>query len=207
MNKTIPKIFIFILLLNLMSCKSYKDMVDDAVNEANKHKVVHKKKGPSPIQKKYAAILDVEPEQVKNIKLYSFIDKWMDTPYKMGGENKQGIDCSFFSQHLYHEVYDHLIERTAQRQFKAKNTNRFLGQEFLEEGDLLFFNLEGSYAYMITHVGIYLGNDKFVHSTARKSNSGKNGVQISTLSSNHWQKLFVAAGRKPLIDKITDTDN
>jgi len=46
-------------------------------------------------------------------------------------------------------------------------------------------------------VGVFLGNNKFVHSTSRKRDSGPgNGVQISNLNDARWQKLFVAAGRK-----------
>jgi len=114
----------------------------------------------------------------------------------MGGENRSGIDCSFFSQFLYHDVYNSLIERTAEKQFSAPSTDKFIGQEFLEEGDLLFFNLSGSEYERITHVGVYIGHNKFVHSTSRKSPDGQNGVQISNFNDQHWQNLFVAAGRK-----------
>ncbi|WP_025739939.1 C40 family peptidase [Aquimarina pacifica] len=149
-----------------------------------------------PIQKKYGAILGIIPEKVENIALYNFIDSWMETPYKMGGENRKGIDCSFFAQFLYHDVYNNLIERTAEKQYMAPSTDKFIGQEYLKEGDLLFFNTRGSQHHPISHVGIYLGHNQFVHSTSRKSSSGRNGVQISNFTDRHWQKMFVAAGRK-----------
>jgi len=149
-----------------------------------------------PIQKKYAGILGISPQEAKSIKLYEFIDSWEGTTYRMGGENRSGIDCSFFSQFLYHDVYNSLIERTAEKQFSAPSTDKFIGQEFLEEGDLLFFNLSGSEYERITHVGVYIGHNKFVHSTSRKSPDGNNGVQISNFNDQHWQDLFVAAGRK-----------
>lgn len=152
-----------------------------------------------PVQLKYSPILGVLPDQISNIKLYKFIDGWMDTPYLMGGENKEGIDCSFFSQFLYHDVYENLIERTAEKQYSAPNTSKFVGQEYLKEGDLLFFNLSGSELAPITHVGVYLKNGKFVHSTSKRTSKGNNGVQISNLSDSHWQRLFVAAGRKPFV--------
>ena len=127
-----------------------------------------------PIQKKYGEILGIAPQNVKNIQLYSFIDNWENTPYRMGGETKRGIDCSFFTQFLYHDVYNSLIERTAEKQYMAPDTDKFIGQEFLKQGDLLFFNLTGSQYHKITHVGVYLGHDKFVHSTARKASNGNN---------------------------------
>lgn len=150
-----------------------------------------------PIQKKYGNVLNIAPKKIKNIALYEFIDEWINAPYRMGGETKSGIDCSFFSQYLYHDVFDLLIERTAQKQYNAPSTYKFKGQKHLKQGDLLFFNLEGSEYFPITHVGVYLGHNKFVHSTARRGDDGRNGVQISNLKSRHWQKLFVAAGRKP----------
>ena len=150
----------------------------------------------SPLQRKYAAILGIPPKQATSVKLYEFIDSWEGTSYKMGGENRSGIDCSFFSQFLYHDVYNSLIERTAEKQFTAPSTNKFIGQEFLQEGDLLFFNLQGSEYNKVTHVGVYLGHNKFVHSTSNRTPQGNNGVQISNFKDRHWQKLFVAAGRK-----------
>ncbi|WP_109852709.1 C40 family peptidase [Aquimarina sp. AU58] len=151
----------------------------------------------SPIQKKYAAVIGVSPKEIKNIPLYTFIDSWIETPYRMGGETKKGIDCSFFTQFLYHDVYNNLIERTAEKQYMAPSTDKFIGQEFLKQGDLLFFNERGSQHHPITHVGIYLDNNHFVHSTSKLSGSGINGVQISNFTDSYWQRMFVAAGRKP----------
>jgi len=196
------KLFFFLMILGFVGCKSASIpvVVEDDDDEKQTEQQTQPEEVPQilPIQKKYAKILDISPEKIKNITLYKFIDSWMDTPYKMGGENKKGIDCSFFSQFLYHDVYDRLIERTAEKQFIAPSTDKFVGQQYLREGDLLFFNLQGSEHFPITHVGVYLGHGYFVHSTARKSEtSGRNGVQISNFKDRHWQRLFVAAGRKP----------
>ena len=154
--------------------------------------------GILPIQTKYSEILDVPPEKIENITLYRFIDQWDEAPYLLGGETKRGIDCSYFTQFLYHDVYGNLIERTAEKQYTAKSTDKFLGQEYLKEGDLLFFNAQGSQYARITHVGVYLGFGKFVHSTARRDAYGKNGVQISDFTEEYWQRMFVAAGRKTI---------
>ncbi len=162
---------------------------------------VIKKEPILPIQKKYAKPLGLEPRRVKPVELYEFIDKWIDAPYRLGGEDETGIDCSYFTLYLYHDVFNKLIERTASKQYHAADTNLFIGQEHLRMGDLLFFNAEGSEFAPITHVGMYLSNDRFVHSAARRGNDGKNGVQISNFKSKYWQRIFVAAGRKPGIAK------
>ncbi len=183
-------IMIALIMNGLVGCKS-KDVFSYLDNGTQPEKKI------LPIQKKYGAKLGVPPESIANIPLYKFIDSWMGTPYKLGGETKKGIDCSFFTQFLYHDVYNNLIERTAEKQYMAPSTDKFIGQEFLREGDLLFFNKTGSQREPISHVGIYLGNNHFVHSTARASSEGFNGVQISNFKEAYWQKIFVAAGRKP----------
>ncbi|MDY8138342.1 C40 family peptidase [Aquimarina sp. 2201CG5-10] len=203
MNIFCKTLAVFIVLIGMVSCGGAKKAQEEALAQARKDSIARAQQNAIlPIQKKYGTILSVSPKEIKPVTLYKFIDNWMDTPYKMGGETKDGIDCSFFSQYLFHDVFGHLIERTAQKQYDAPDTDKFIGQEFLKLGDLLFFNERGSEHMPITHVGVYLGNDRFVHSTARKeTNSGKNGVQISVLSKRHWQKMFVAAGRKPGITK------
>lgn len=192
-------LFSFVFVIILASCGGAKKAALFALAQAKKDSLeLAQRNTISPIQKKYGTILGITPKEVENVPLFKFIDDWMDTPYRMGGETKEGIDCSFFSQYLFHDVYGNLIERTAQKQYNAQDTDKFIGQEYLKQGDLLFFNEKGSEFLPITHVGVYLGHDKFVHSTARRSTaSGRNGVQISDFSKQHWQKMFVAAGRKP----------
>ncbi|WP_289040549.1 NlpC/P60 family protein [uncultured Zobellia sp.] len=150
----------------------------------------------TPLQKKYAEILEVAPENITNIELYSFIDEWMGTPYLLGGETKAGIDCSSFTQRLYIGVYDWYIERTAQKQMDSEATHTWSASEFLEEGDFVFFRAAGHRGDTITHVGIYLGNDKFVNATSRIGSTGSSGVKISDLSEPYWKKRFFAGGRR-----------
>ncbi|MUH34698.1 hypothetical protein D9O36_02485 [Zobellia amurskyensis] len=150
----------------------------------------------TPLQIKYAEILEVAPEKITNVELYSFIDEWMGTPYLLGGESKTGIDCSSFAQRLFIGVYDWYIERTAQKQMDSEATHTWSDPEFLEEGDLVFFRAAGDRGATITHVGIYLGNDKFVNATSRVGKTGSSGVKISDLSETYWKKRFFAGGRR-----------
>ena len=147
----------------------------------------------SSLQLKYSRIIGVTPDKISNIPLYEFIDEWMGTPYLMGGANKEGIDCSSFSQRLFTKVYDQYIERTAESQKGSRYTDPFDDTSFLREGDLLFFGMED--IARITHVGVYLGNNKFVNATSRKTN-GKSGVKIDDLSDGYWRSIFCCAGRR-----------
>lgn len=156
------------------------------------------KKIYTALQLKYAKLLNVPPERITNLMLYEFIDEWMGTPYQLGGNNKSGIDCSSFTLTLFGKVYDQYnIGRTAKQQLlEAKNRDSAFGNpEHLEEGDLVFFGNPGEYNYNIIHVGVYLGNNKFINSTSRKGPSGISGVKISDLKEPFWQKRVRGFGR------------
>lgn len=205
MKKTILLPFLFSLLLTafLSSCGGSKNKLTvtqpeietpiDTVSEAPIQQPVFE-----PIQVKYANLLNVAPTELSNLKLYSFIDEWMGAPYLMGGENMQGVDCSSFAQHLYVNVYDYLLERTSTRQYDAETTDKFIGQEFLKEGDLLFFKRPNVNDDEITHVGIYLKNNKFISASGYNGPENLRGVKLSDLTDEWWQERFVCAGRKPL---------
>jgi hypothetical protein len=137
-----------------------------------------------PAQFKYAIKMDIEVERLANAELYKFIETWWGTPYRMGGSTQKGIDCSAFTQMLASVIYGEQIPRTAQEQ---KIFCRPIDINELKEGDLVFFNTKR--AHMVTHVGVYLHHDQFVHA------SSSNGVIISSLQDNYWSKKFVGAGR------------
>lgn len=135
-------------------------------------------------QFRYSILLDVEVEKLGNAALYQLIDDWIGTPYKIGGHTRRGVDCSGFVQNLVGAVYGAYMARTAREQRDQCSPIR---KEELREGDLVFFNTRGG----ISHVGVYLHNDKFVHA------STSNGVIISDLKETYWARRFVTAGRLP----------
>jgi lipoprotein Spr len=137
------------------------------------------------LQIKFALLMDTEVEQVQNIRLFTLINEWYGTRYQMGGTTKAGIDCSALVQVVFSSVYQTEVPRTAREQYKA---SRLISRTELKEGDLVFFNTRGG----VSHVGIYLQNNKFVHA----SSSG--GVTISDLYDEYWLKKFIGVGR---IDK------
>lgn len=137
----------------------------------------------SPIQQKYAAILGVLPQTIKNFTLYNFVEEWYGVRYRMGGDSKNGIDCSAFVRRLYENVFCTNLVRTAFEQF---NTCQFVKSlDSVKEGDLVFFKTKGN---RITHVGIYLMNDFFVHASSTR------GVMISSLNDEYWGRRYAGAG-------------
>ena len=136
----------------------------------------------SALQFKYAMIMDREVETISNTELFSVIDEWWATRYKYGGEDKQGIDCSAFTGKLLSLVYGINLPRTATEQYKLVEK---ITKENLVEGDLVFFNTRGG----VSHVGVYLGDNYFVHSSV------KNGVTINSLTDDYYGRKFIGGGR------------
>ena len=144
-------------------------------------------KAVDSLQKKYALYLGVEPAQITNIRLYQFIDQWLNTPYKWGGTSKKGIDCSSLIQQLLQNVYNINIPRTSVDQFFTLWIDKFGSTKFLSEGDLVFFRTNKE--KIVSHVGLYLSNRMFVNSSSSK------GVSIANLDDPYWRKMYVGAGR------------
>ncbi|MDQ3192678.1 MAG: NlpC/P60 family protein [Bacteroidota bacterium] len=135
------------------------------------------------LKTKYAQILDVQPSALKNIELYEFIENWYGVPYKYGGRSKNGVDCSNFATLLYEDIYKKQISGSCVNLFalcKEIKTSE------LKEGDFLFFKIDQT---KISHIGVYLHNNKFVHSTTKR------GVMINDLDEAYYKKYFYTAGR------------
>ncbi len=135
----------------------------------------------SSLQIKYALLLNTEVEQIQNIQLYQNIDDWYGTRYKLGGTTKNGIDCSAFVQTIFLSAFGVILPRMAKDQYKV---TRRISRTELKEGDLLFFNTRGG----VSHVGIYLQNNKFVHASV-------SGVMISDMFEPYYVRHFISAGR------------
>ena len=134
------------------------------------------------LQIKYAIMMDMPVEQLNNLPLLQQIDHWWGTRYCMGGDNESCIDCSAFTQTILHNVYGVEVPRTAHEQYSFST---HIKNEDIQEGDLVFFKSGRN----ITHVGLYLANNKFVHA----STSG--GVTITDLGDSYWGKKYAGAGR------------
>jgi lipoprotein Spr len=141
----------------------------------------------SVLKTKYASLLGTLPELLENTELLKSIDYWYGTRYQMGGTSKSGIDCSAFVQAVYLSTFAMTIPRTAFEQYRV--TDHISAVE-MREGDLVFFNTTGG----VSHVGIYLTNNKFVHASSSK------GVTISDLFDPYYLKRFLGVGRieKPM---------
>ncbi|MDQ3049028.1 MAG: C40 family peptidase [Bacteroidota bacterium] len=181
--RLVKHIFFFglitILLLGNSSCRSGKETAKSEHKSSSENSPKNSKK----IAQKYAPILLVEENDINNIPLYSFIDEWYGVPYKFGGKNKSGIDCSNFTSTLYAEIYKKSVAGSSSGIFEQC---KIVSKNDLREGDLVFFIIEGK---KVSHIGVYLQNNKFVHATTKK------GVMIDDLDSPYYKKYFHKGGR------------
>ena len=125
--------------------------------------------------------LTYSPED--NMALYEAVNSWLGVPYKYGGTDRNGIDCSAFVGVIYRQVYGISLNRTANDML---NNVTLISKSQLREGDIVFFtNSKGK----VSHVGIYLKEGLFAHA------STSNGVSVSRLDNAYWEKHFYKGGR------------
>ena len=144
----------------------------------------YKKPTEKELRKKYALRLQVGPDDIDNTPLYYFIDEWLGTPYRYGGNSRAGVDCSGFTCKLYQQIFEQPIVRTSAQQYKAAKKTKKIKK--LKEGDLVFFDDNRG---RVSHVGIYLKNGYFVHSSIQR------GVIISHLEESYWKQHFLGGGK------------
>ena len=117
-------------------------------------------------------------------KMLMEIIKYINTPYKFGGNSKDGIDCSAFTQTIYGSCSISLL-RSAREQFTQGTV--IDNKDELKFGDLVFFDTRKS--VKPGHVGIYLGDNLFVHASSKK------GVIVTPLTQEYYSKRFLGARR------------
>jgi lipoprotein Spr len=127
-------------------------------------------------------IMGVALSATSNMKLFHFVYDWIGTPYRFGGSSKRGIDCSAFTKELYSQVFNMDIERNSRDIFSMVSPVK---RDDLKEGDLVFFKI---HSRRISHVGIYLGNNRFAHASSR-------GVAINSLDDAYYKRYFYRGGR------------
>jgi murein DD-endopeptidase / murein LD-carboxypeptidase len=123
-------------------------------------------------------------DSTSNISLYNELYTWLGVPYVYGGRSKSGTDCSGFAGAIYKAIYSISLPGGAQNIYNVLTP---LKKDELKEGDLVFFKINH---YSISHVGIYLANNKFIHAT-----SWGKSITISDLSEPYYTRYFFSAAR------------
>lgn len=108
--------------------------------------------------------------------------QYISTPYAYGGTGPGGFDCSGFTQYVFRQAGVNLY-RAADAQYIQ---GRYVDESMLSAGDLLFFS---TYEAGPSHVGIYVGNSRFIHSGT------STGVTISYMYDSYWGPRYIGAKR------------
>ncbi|WP_081671012.1 NlpC/P60 family protein [Sporocytophaga myxococcoides] len=113
-------------------------------------------------------------------------DSFLGTPHRMGGTSRKGIDCSGLVR-VTHQKFGILLPHSSHEQARYGDIVPF--KDSLEKGDLVFFYNSYNSRNFITHAGIYLGEEKFIHA------SHSQGVIISSINDVYWGKRFLFGTR------------
>ncbi len=132
----------------------------------------------------FSARLGYQLNGTENPQLISEVSSWLGTPHRFGGNTRQGADCSGFVQVVYSLIYQVSLPRSSAHM--AEHAKK-ISKSQLNEGDLVFFRTSGG--RKISHVGIFLSNNKFIHVSSTR------GVIVSDLAEPYYVRTFAHGGR------------
>lgn len=111
---------------------------------------------------------------------------WIGTRYRYGGNTRDGIDCSGLVVQVYKKVFDISLPRTSRDQYAYCER---IKRKDITVGDLVFFATRRGDLKTVSHVGIYIGDNRMIHASSSR------GVIISNLDETYYTKRYVSAGR------------
>ena len=141
-------------------------------------------------EKELAEFADNKPYQLP-VLADSILERGMSligTRYRFGGTSEAGFDCSGFIGYLFREEAGMNLPRSTREMINVDAP--LVARNKLQPGDLLFFATNGRRG-RVSHAGIYLGDDQFIHSSSRRSG----GVRVDSLGDSYWSKTFIEAKR------------
>lgn len=116
--------------------------------------------------------------------------------YRRGGTSaEEGFDCSGFTRHIFENSIGLVLPRRADEQANAPGLLK-ISESDLKPGDLVFFN---TLRHTFSHVGIYVGDGKFIHSPRAGGE-----VRVEDMRYSYWTKRFNGARRVPQVSSSTD---
>lgn len=118
--------------------------------------------------------------------------RWIGTPYRFGGTEPSGVDCSGFVMTVFNKAAGRSLPRNSSAQQAWCEP---VDRASLRPGDLVFF-ATGTDRDRVTHVGLYIGNDEIIHASTSR------GVVISQLKLPYFTQRYHSAGRPPFFNSV-----
>ncbi|MGL5758249.1 bifunctional murein DD-endopeptidase/murein LD-carboxypeptidase [Plesiomonas sp.] len=188
LNKVLRTLPVVTLMLLLSACSTTATK-PQAKTHTDKNAETHVSQVQQASQAEFEELVSNTNINVKTRILDQF-SEWRGVRYRFGGNSKKGIDCSAFVQRTFLEQFGIELPRSTQDQ---QTTGKSIKKNQLAPGDLVLFNT-GSTG---RHVGIYIGNSKFVHA------STSSGVMISNLNDGYWKNRYRQARRVISVNEAT----
>ncbi len=163
----------------LMGCASHPRYTSSQVERRSQPSFEEKGEG----EKETLSFRAQSETEIDQAKMGKIIESYLGTRYKEGGTGKKGVDCSGLVIQVYKEYAGFDLPHDSKRLFKLV---RGVDEEKLRYGDLVFFSDSG---ILPSHVGIYIGEGRFVHSTKGY------GVIVSSLGEDRYRKTYMGARR------------
>jgi lipoprotein Spr len=170
MNRYVPIVLLFLTALLVTSCATRRQLPSGNVSK-----------------EALSSQFGVKVDSDDNLHLYTYLAGWLGVPYRYGGNNRTGVDCSGLVLNAYQQVYSKKLYRSASEMLYGNCRKIHRGK--LREGDLVFFRVGKGRKRTVNHVGIYLKENRFIHASTSA------GVIVSSLDEPYYRKTWVAAGR------------
>lgn len=167
MSLSIRGLLLLSILLISASCRMSKN-------------VAPKKKEPN-VESAALTLGVTNPNEADGL-LYNELVTWLGVPYKYGGNDRSGVDCSGFTVAVYKKVYGISLERQSERIF---NQCQKRSKKEAKPGDLVFFKINSE---KVSHVGIIVQESRFIHASSSK------GVTLSNLNEAYYTKHYFSCG-------------
>ncbi|MBW6497848.1 MAG: C40 family peptidase [Bacteroidales bacterium] len=165
---------IFLLMLSLPACRSQRETSRPTASPT----------ADRAFYQEHSQKLGYQLNGTEDPILIREVSSWLGTPHRYAGNTRQGADCSGFVIEVFRAVYQTSLPRSSSDM--ASHT-RNISKAQLREGDLVFFRTSGG--RKVSHVGIYLSNNKFIHVSSTR------GVMVSDLDEPYFVRTFAKAGR------------
>ena len=166
----------------------YKPIAQASAEQANSSKKAPAQTGNHKTSagdiKQAAAKKSIPEPPAPKTTFEEYASKWLGTPYVYGANSTKGTDCSGYVMQVYQGFFNIALPHNAHMMYKDER-GKSVSRGNLREADLIFF---GSF-WKISHVGIYLGGDRFIHASSSR------GVIISNLNEKYYKNKYQGARR------------
>lgn len=194
------KKYVNVSLLNFRSAASTKASILGVISKGSEVEVMSELNGWSKIKynnqegyvaSRYLSDKNTDITEITTSEMAEKIIKYAKTllgkKYVWSDEGPDTFDCSGFTWYVYKNIAKIYLPRSSKEQ---GSYGTYISKKELKPGDLVFFDTVGTNDKVISHVGIYIGNNQFIHAS-----SGQGKVVISQLDSNYYSNAFVNGRR------------